>query len=168
MEFISSDTNVWIDFKTISRINLPFRLPYTYIMYKESMEEELLSPGGLKEELETAGLIGVDITIEEFMMADRWGQIYKRLSVQDRIALAIAKYRNIILLTGDKALREAAEKEDVRIMGTLGILDELYEGCYVTYDEYMYCLRELEKHNGREIRLPKVEIRKRIESNSLQ
>ena len=108
MEFISSDTNVWIDFKTISRINLPFRLPYTYIMYKESMEEELLSPEGLKEELKTAGLIGVDITIEEFMMADSWGQIYKRLSVQDRIALSIAKCRNIVLLTGDKALREAA------------------------------------------------------------
>ena len=35
-------------------------------MYKESMEEELLSPEGLKEELKTAGLIGVDITIEEY------------------------------------------------------------------------------------------------------
>lgn len=163
MEFISSDTNVWIDFKTISRINLPFRLPYTYIMYKESMEEELLSPEGLKEELKTAGLIGVDITIEEFMMADSWGQIYKRLSVQDRIALSIAKCRNIVLLTGDKALREAAAAENVMIMGTIGILDKLYEGSYVTDEEYMYCLRELEKHNGKEVRLPKAEIRKRMD-----
>lgn len=163
MEFISSDTNVWIDFKTISRTNLPFRLPYTYIMYKESMEEELLSPEGLKEELKTAGLIGVDITIEEFMMADSWGQIYKRLSVQDRIALSIAKCRNIVLLTCDKALREAAVAENVMIMGTIGILDKLYEGSYVTYEEYMYCLRELEKHNGKEVRLPKAEIRKRMD-----
>ena len=26
MEFISSDTNVWVDFRVISRIELPFRL----------------------------------------------------------------------------------------------------------------------------------------------
>lgn len=37
MEYISSDTNVWIDFNIISRMNLPFLLPYTYIMYTESM-----------------------------------------------------------------------------------------------------------------------------------
>ena len=41
MEYISSDTNVWIDFNIISRMNLPFLLPYTYIMYSF-----LLSLGG--------------------------------------------------------------------------------------------------------------------------
>ena len=49
------------------------------------------------------------------------------------------------------------------IMGTIGILDKLYEGSYVTDEEYMYCLRELEKHNGKEVRLPKAEIRKRMD-----
>lgn len=37
MEFVSSDTNVWIDFQVIARLQLPFLLPYTYIMYTESM-----------------------------------------------------------------------------------------------------------------------------------
>lgn len=28
MEYISSDTNVWIDFSVVNELELPFRLPY--------------------------------------------------------------------------------------------------------------------------------------------
>lgn len=91
MEYISSDTNVWIDFNIISRMNLPFLLPYTYIMYTESMESELLNPEGFKDQLAEAGLVGVDITIEEFLLAQSWGPLYPKLSIQDRIALAHCK-----------------------------------------------------------------------------
>ena len=113
MEFISRDTNVWIDFEVISRLGLPFRLPYTYIMYTESIDSELLMPPGIKEKLTAAGLVGVDITTQEFLIADEWGKVYPRLSGPDRIALAIAKERKIVLLTGDMALRKAAEDEQV-------------------------------------------------------
>ena len=106
MEFVSSDTNVWIDFRVISRLSLPFRLPYTYIMYTESITSELLNPVGFQDDLMAAGLVGVDITIEEFMLAESWGGVYPKLSVQDRIALTIAKERKIVLLTGDMALRK--------------------------------------------------------------
>lgn len=82
----------------------------------------------------------------------------------DRIALAIAKERKIHLLTGDMALRKAAEQEGVPVLGTIGILDQLFEGKYIDQDEYVYCLSELLKHNGGEIRLPAVELRKRLES----
>ena len=51
MEFVSSDTNVWIDFQVIARLKLPFLLPYTYIMYTESIDSELLSPLGFRENL---------------------------------------------------------------------------------------------------------------------
>lgn len=91
MEFVSSDTNVWVDFQVIARLKLPFLLPYTYIMYTESIDSELLSPLGFRENLLEAGLVGVDITIEEFSLADSWGNTYPKLSIQDRIALAIAK-----------------------------------------------------------------------------
>ena len=163
MEFVSSDTNVWIDFLVIARLQLPFLLPYTYIMYTESIDSELLSPSGFREDLLEAGLVGVDITIEEFLLADSWGNIYPKLSIQDRIALAIAKRRNIVLLTGDMALRKAATEEGVSIMGTLGVLDQLYEGSYITSDEYEYCLSEFLKRNGGEVRLPNSELKKRIE-----
>lgn len=166
MEFISSDTNVWIDFRVISRINLPFLLPFTYIMYAESMASELLTPVGFHEELVNAGLVGVEITYDEFTLADSWGSIYPRLSVPDRIALAIAKKRNIVLLTGDGALRKAAMRENVSVLGTIGILDKLFEGNYIQQEEYQYCLSELMKHNGAEVRLPSAELRKRLENLS--
>ena len=162
MEYISSDTNVWIDFKIINRLNLPFLLPYTYIMYEESVNSELISPLNFRNDLLNLGLKSVDITIDEFLLADLWGNIYPKLSIQDRIALAIAKKRNIILLTGDLALRKAALKENVQIIGTLGILDKLYNNTYITSKEYKYCLAELLKHNGGIVRLPKDELIKRI------
>lgn len=162
MEYISSDTNVWIDFKIINRLNLPFLLPYTYIMYEESVNSELISPLNFRNDLLNLGLKSVDITIDEFLLADQWGNIYPKLSIQDRIALAIAKKRNIILLTGDLALRKAALKENVQIIGTLGILDKLYNNTYITSKEYKYCLAELLKHNGGIVRLPKDELIKRI------
>lgn len=109
-----------------------------------------------------AGLVGVDITIEEFSPADSWGNIYPKLSIQDRIALAIAKQRNIVLLPGDMALRKAATKEGVSIMGTLGVLGRLYEGSYITSDEYEYCLSEFLRRNGGVVRLPNSELKKRL------
>lgn len=44
MTCVSSDTNIWFDFNTIGRIELPFLLPYTYVMYHEAIEEEIVDP----------------------------------------------------------------------------------------------------------------------------
>ena len=49
MEYISSDTNVWVDFSIIGRIELPFCSPYTYIMNSDAINDELLSPVDLRE-----------------------------------------------------------------------------------------------------------------------
>ena len=125
MEYISSDTCVWIDFFVIGGIALPFRLPYTYIMNTDAMYDELRSPSGLCDELLRCGLISVELTIEEYTLAESFGSRYQRLSIYDRIALAIAKERGIVLLTGDGHLRKAAKVENVRVLGTIGILDQL-------------------------------------------
>lgn len=47
MEYISSDTNVWLDFEVIGKLELPFKLPYTYLMNDDAIQDELLSPPGL-------------------------------------------------------------------------------------------------------------------------
>lgn len=162
MELISSDTNVWVDFAVINRLNLPFLLPYTYIMYEESMDNELLYPPGIREDLKSKGLQPVQITIEEFSLAQNYAIVYKPLSVEDRIALAVAKNRGIKLLTGDKAMRNAASIEGVKVIGTLGILDKLINENFIIEEEYAYCLSELKRLNGRNIRLPVEEIEKRM------
>ena len=141
MKYISSDTNIWIDFNTISRTDLPFRLPCTYIMYKEALRKEIINPPELLTDLQKRGLIGVDLTIEEFFYADELSKKYVKLSGYDRTALAVAKYRKIPLLTGDNPLRKAAEKEGVEVFGTIGLLDKLYEGDYINKLEYQFCLR---------------------------
>ena len=164
MELISSDTSVWIDYSAIRRLELPFRLPFTYIMCKDAVDDELLSPPGLGAQLISWGLVAVDITIEEFYLSQEFGPVYPKLSRYDRIALAIAKERRITLLTGDKALRNAAQQEKVHFMGTLGILDLLLQRKAIDKIEMRYCLNELKANNGRAVRLPVNEIEKRLAS----
>lgn len=166
MQTISSDTNVWIDFQTINRLELPFYLPYIYIMYHESIDNELLNPKDLSNQLQQAGLQGVDITIEEFLLAEQYATRFPKLSIPDSIALAIAKERQITLLTGDRALRCAATAENVPLLGTIGILDELYYGEYIPESEYIYCLEQLLQFNGGAIRLPTNELQRRLDKIS--
>ena len=95
-------------------------------------------------------------------MADEFGKQYRKLSVYDRMALAIAKCRKITLLTGDAALRKAAKLESVELMGTLGLLDKLLEQNEITAIEYKTCLKRLLLNNGKAIRLPDAAIRSRL------
>ena len=163
MEYISSDTNVWIDFSIIQKLNLPFKLPYTYIMNEDAISDELLSPPGLGERLKAYGLKAVEISDLEFDLAQSYGEKYLKLSIYDRIALSIAKNRNITLLTGDGSLRKACKKEGVPVIGTLGIFDQLLTLEMISNQEYKDCLQRLQQQNGGTIRLPSAEIDSRLE-----
>lgn len=164
MEYISSDTNVWLDFAVINKLELPFKLPYTYIMNEDAVEDELLSPKELKDNLVMLGLQTVELSEKEFYLAEEYNAKYSRPSLFDCVALAIAKVRGITLLTGDGPLRKAAEQENVTVIGTIGVLDRLYEGKYIEQEEYAECLKELLKNNGEKVRLPAKELEKRIEN----
>ena len=162
MEYISSDTNVWIDFYKISKTQLPFKMDCRYIMFHEAIEKELLYPEDLRTQLIEGGLLGVEITTEELFYADDLSNNYKQLSVFDRIALAIAKKRKITLLTGDGALRKAAAAEGVKTIGTIGILDRLLNEEHIDIAEYRECLLRLKDLLGNGIRLPEDEIDARL------
>ena len=164
MEFISSDTNVWLDFATINRLEIPFKLPYTYIMNEDAIEDELLSPKEMKENLVGLGLQAVELSEEEFYLAEEYNAKYTKPSLYDCVALAIAKVRGITLMTGDGPLRKAAEQEKVPVIGTIGILDQLYEGKHIEKEEYVCCIEELLKNNGQKVRLPEKELQKRLDN----
>lgn len=163
MEYISSDTNVWLDFMIIDRLEYPFRLPYVYLMNTDAIQDEMLSPPGLGEELKSLGLQETDLTEEEFFLASEYTERFRKLSVYDCVALAIAKVREIVLLTGDGPLRKAAKREDVQVMGTIGVIDKLYQENRIEKEEYIYCFRELLKYNGGKVRLPETELKIRLE-----
>ena len=162
MQLICSDTNVWIDFAAIDKIELPFRLPYTYLMNTDAVNDEFLSPPWLGEKLVSFGLVPAEMTLKEFDCAEEYGWKYTRLSVYDRVALAMAKCRGIPLLTGDKALRRAAGEEGVEVIGTLFILDKLAELGLLRDTELEECLRGLQALNGGAVRLPEFEITSRL------
>lgn len=163
MEFISSDTNVWIDFATINRLYLPFKLPYTFLMNEEAISNELLQPKGLGASLLELGLQSVELTEEEFFLAEELNLKYRKPSIYDCIALAIAKYRGITLLTGDRALRKAAIQEGIEVMGSLKILDLLFDNNLIDATEYLICLEAFKINNGKKIRLPLSALQERMD-----
>ncbi len=163
MTYISSDTNVWIDFAIINRLDIPFSLPYTYLMSAFAVEDELLSPAGIKERLKGFGLQATELTEAELFLTIELNNRYIRLSSYDAMALAIAKVRNIPLLSGDGALRRAAEQEGVPLMGTLRLLDEARRIGKIDQEEYIEALKSLRDNNGKQIRLPAAELDRRIE-----
>lgn len=162
MQYISSDTNVWVDFAQIHRLALPFRLDLTYCMSTDTVEDELLEPPNIREQLLSLGLVSIEINEAEFGIAVQLGKVYKKLSFYDLLALAIAKHRGFILLSGDGALRRAASKEGVEVRGTLWILDQLKATAKITVEEYHAALLDLQNDTSGRIRLPREEIHKRL------
>jgi predicted nucleic acid-binding protein len=159
VEFISSDTNVWIDFEAVDAIEMSFRLSCTYLMWVEAVENEVRSPVGLRERLLASGLVSVQLTEEEFWLADEYTERYSGISTYDAVALAIAKTREILLMTGDRRLRNAATAEDVEVIGTIGVLDRLLREGLVSRVEYTSCIGALLDANGGLVRLPENELR---------
>jgi len=158
MELVSSDSNVWIDFEVIDRLDLPFHLPHKYVMCKDAFLQELFPFSNKMAGLCDKGLHLVDLTDAELQLVLSWEQKYRKLSRFDRCALAIALKRNCVLLTGDKALRNAADCEGVPLMGTLGIFDLLFALDVLDCSGFLECLKLLQAHNGQEVRLPTNEI----------
>ena len=161
MQYISSDTNIWFDFYTVSCLEIPFKLPCTFIMFGEALRKEIIHPPGLISELQEKGLQTVDIDTAEFYLAEELRSRYRKISAYDAIALSIAKSRGILLVTGDNALRLAAKNEAVEVRGTIGLLDSVYEQKLIDRTEYISCLERFLSHPER--RLPVDEIEKRLE-----
>ena len=109
------------------------------------------------------GLQKTELTEDEFFLAEELASKYARPSVYDCIALAIAKIRGLVLLTGDGALRKAAAAEGVAVVGTIGILDRLHGGNYIGDKEYADCIQRLIEKNGGKVRLPKHELETRLQ-----
>lgn len=160
--FISSDTNVWIDFHEIGHLDHPFRLNFDYYISRDTFREEFLKSESMKNDLMALGLQLADVTDDEFMEAVAYQSRYLELSLYDAFALAIAKLRGWTLLTGDMPLRKAAVREGVEVHGTIWVYDQLKAQGKMTDDEYDVVINELINavKNGR-CRLPIAELLKR-------
>lgn len=164
MEFISSDTNVWLDFELIGHLDMPFKLPYKYLMSNDAVHDELLAPPDLGNRLINLGLVETELSEEEFFLAEEYMNRFCKPSMYDCVALAIAKCRGIVLMTGDGPLRKAAQAENVTVIGTIGVLDKLFANKLINADKYLECLERLKQLNGGKVRLPSKALEERISS----
>lgn len=162
MNSISSDSCVWIDFQRIDEIAVPFKFPIKYLMYVETLKQEVSVIDSLDQTLIKLGLCPIELMFEEIDLVIKYQKQYIRLSRFDCIALAIAKNRNIVLLTNDKCLREAAKEEKVECLGTLGLIKKLHDENLIDNDLYINCLTKL-KRIHKERRLPLNVIKEMLE-----
>lgn len=162
--YISSDTNIWIDFYEINHVDHPFLLEHEFYLSAAAYEDELLKSEELRESLLAFGLRLADITDEEFAIAESYRRTYRKLSLYDAFALAIAKARSWTLLTGDQPLRAAAEHEGIECHGVIWVYDELFHHGKISSDDFREAMQLLlaAVQEGR-CRLPVNELIRRIE-----
>jgi hypothetical protein len=60
--YISSDTNVWVDFQIVGALKLPFMLSHKFHISEETLQDELLTPPGINKTLIEYGLIALELT----------------------------------------------------------------------------------------------------------
>lgn len=162
MRLLISDANILIDMEAGALIETLFRLPMQFgipdLLYYEEIEEG--SPG-----LEDLGLLIMEVSGDFVKYAEQLpGQYNHTLparngpkpSHNDYLALALAKQESCTLLTGDANLRVVASKEQVTVMGTIGLLCTMVENQLLTVDDAFKALDRM-KDGKRRLPWPEAE-----------
>lgn len=162
MRLLISDANILIDMEAGALMDTLFRLPMQFgipdLLYYEEIEEG--SPG-----LEDLGLLIMEVSGDFVKYAEQLpGQYNHTLparngpkpSHNDYLALALAKQESCTLLTGDANLRVVASKEQVTVMGTIGLLCTIVENQLLTVDDAFKALDRM-KDGKRRLPWPEAE-----------
>ena len=104
-------------------------------------------------------LEGLDV--KEVMLAQTYSLRLRALSVPDSFALALAKSRSWILLSGDRKLVRLAKEEEVAVHGVIWLFDRMYDEGVADGTELFNSLRAITAHPR--CRLPKAEVEKRLQ-----
>ena len=114
-----SDANVLIDLEEGDLIEQFFKLPYNIYCPDTLFYEEL---GEHHHSLLDLGLQLMVLDGSTVLQANRLILQYSKVSNNDCFALALAQLKNCPLLSGDLALRKAADAESVEVYGTIWIV----------------------------------------------
>ena len=153
MELVT-DANVWRDLHVGQVLASAFELKATFVVTDLMFAELYIPPGSM---LQTWGLQIVSLDGEELEEVIELGGRYPRPSRQDLSGLFLAES---ILLTGDGALRAAAENAEVEVHGTLWVMDQLVDSETIAPREGARALQLMADHPKR--RLPMKELQKRV------
>jgi len=127
---VVSDTSCVIDLRKGQLLDAILALPYTIAMPQPLFDDELLSlKDEEKERLIESGLQIFDVDEAGVSAARAYRRSFKRLRLYDCFALVAAerKWKNSILLTGDRNLKKVAIDRGIKAHGVLWATDQLYE-----------------------------------------
>jgi predicted nucleic acid-binding protein len=150
------DTSVLINLHTGGVLQALFYLP-VHLSAPNVLVEELVEPDG--PTLVTCGLTSYGLSSDETLEVQHLRARYHGPSVNDLFALVLAKTLDATLLTGDAALRSAAEQEGVPTHGALWLLDEMV--CLAVIPPQL-AGRALERMLAKGSRLPSGECEERL------
>ena len=154
---IISDSNIFIDMEVGGLIKHMFSLPETFgtpdtLFYEELQENHA--------ELPQLGLQVMELRSDFITMAEEFIGRYKGPSLNDLLAMALAKQEECPLLTGDGKLRSAAENEAMEVHGTLWLVERLHMESIITTRRVEIAY---EKMQLAERRLPWDEVQRQIQ-----
>ena len=148
MLLLISDANILLDVEIGDLIAPMFSLGYHFavpdVLYYEELEEQ-------HAHFLEMGLNTRTLSAKSVERVQALSQTHRRPSRNDLFALALAESEACPLLTGDAALRQAAETEGVEVRVTIWLIAEMVREKRITVTVAKAALRRM-KANGR--RLP--------------
>lgn len=162
MRVLVSDTSVLIDLERGQLLAHAFQLPYEFVVPDLLYKRELQNSNG--EQLQQLGLRISELDKNGLRKALEFRNQEPALSLPDSFALSLAHKHNWLLLTGDRALRKLAVQESVKCHGVLWVIDQMQQLGVVSSQVLQESLTRISHHPR--CRLPRTEIKKRIEAYS--
>ncbi len=143
---IISDASVLIDIEcgelTSAMFHLPFQFAVPDILFVEELAQkhEHLLQFGLAIKAMNGNLISEAYDLH---------QQYPKPSVNDMLALTLAKHECCQLLTGDKALREVAEQLGVEVHGSIWLVEQMLHHKKTTIDAAYVAFNRMKEAGSR-------------------
>ena len=148
MLLLISDANILMDIEVGDLVAPMFSLGYQFavpdVLFYEELEEQ-------HAHLLHMGLQTRTLSPKSVERVQTLSQIYVKPGRNDLFALALAEVEECPLLTGDAALRQAAETEHVEVKGTVWLISEMVREQRITIPVARAALQKM-RINGR--RLP--------------
>jgi len=146
MTLIISDANILIDMEVAGLLEAMFQLPERFavpdLLYVEELEEQ-------HADLPGYGLLVLEMPSETIGQAQQLRAKHAQPGQMDLNALALAMHQACPLLTGDRRLREAAEQEQVRVNGTLWLMEQLLQVGIITLTQMEHAYDAMRQANRR-------------------
>jgi predicted nucleic acid-binding protein len=124
MALLVSDANIFMDLEVAGLLEYLFGLEETIAVPDVLFEDELKH---WQPHLPRLGLCLMTLGSRAVMRTVSLARTYRRPSRLDLAALALAEQEGCPLVTGDRALRDAALREKVPVYGTLWLVERMVD-----------------------------------------